>query len=234
MSKEDLDQTLIPKSDDEQWRKVLHGELAVTEDDDTKVDAAAIRNYLIARDEAIALKRIVEVDDLNTISEEEARIFYHKASEEIRSRGKSTWVEFLKTYGVAGLIGGLSVAVLFLTLSKNSNFLSPPDQTVNDQLNYSDYQIIEQKQTTGNLPNMLLVEGGTISMGCTPGWDDVPGGCRPSEFPSHTVSVGHFEMSQHEVTVGQFANFVEQTQYATDAEKQGRGCVHKDTKECLS
>ena len=37
MSKEDLDQTLIPKSDDEQWRKVLHGELAVTEDDDTNL-----------------------------------------------------------------------------------------------------------------------------------------------------------------------------------------------------
>ena len=32
MSKEDLDQTLIPKDDEEQWRKVLHGEMVSAEE----------------------------------------------------------------------------------------------------------------------------------------------------------------------------------------------------------
>lgn len=228
MSNEDAGQTLIPKDDEAQWRKVLHGEMVSAEDDDTQLDAAAIRSYLIARDEAIAVTGIVEVDDLNTISEEEARVFYHNASKEIRARGKSARLEALKKYGAVFLIGGLSATVLFLLLKDDSNLPPAPQQTVDESLNYSDYKVIQLKEFPGLLPNMLLIPGGSYRAGCTTGWDDVPGGCRPSEFPSHTVNVKTFEMGQHEVTVGQFKHFIEKTQYATDAEKEGKGCVHQD------
>ena len=228
MSNKDTDQTLIPKDDEEQWRKVLHGEIAAVEDNDTHVDAKTIRNYLIARDEAIAVKSIVAIDDINTISEEEARLYYHQASVEIQKRSKRSGVEFFKTYGAGALIGGLMVAVLFLGFIRSPDQPVAPEIAVSDELNYDDYNIIKQKESTGDFPNMLLIAGGTLSMGCATGWDDVPGGCRPTEFPSHSVNIKTFEMGQHEVTVGQFSKFVEETQYKTDAEKQGKGCVHQD------
>ena len=229
MSKKDLDQTLIPKDDEEQWRKVLHGEMVPAESNDTQLDAAAIRSYLIARDEVQAVTSVAEVDDLNVISEEEARVVYHKASEEIRLRGKNTWFEAIKKYGAVFLIGGLSASVLFLLANKDTN-LEPvaPTQVVDEALNYSDYQVIDLKEFPGLFPNMLLIAGGNFTAGCSKGWDDVPGGCRPSEFPAHPMSIETFELAQQEVTVGQFAHFVEQTQYLTDAEKEGKGCVHQD------
>ena len=201
MSNKDTDQTLIPKDDEEQWRKVLHGEIAAVEDNDTHVDAKTIRNYLIARDEAIAVKSIVAIDDINTISEEEARLYYHQASVEIQKRSKRSGVEFFKTYGAGALIGGLMVAVLFLGFIRSPDQPVAPEIAVSDELNYDDYNIIKQKESTGDFPNMLLIGGGTLSMGCATGWDDVPGGCRPTEFPSHSVNIKTFEMGQHEVTV---------------------------------
>ena len=228
MSKEDLDQTLIPKDDEEQWRKVLHGEMVSAEDNNTQLDAAAIRSYLIARDEAQAVTSVAEIDDLNTLSEEEARVVYHRASEEIRLRGKSTWVEAVKKYGAVFVIGGLTASVLFLLLNKDSGPLTAPQQAVDESLNYADYQVIDLKELPGLVPNMLLIAGGSFTAGCSNGWDDAAGGCRTTEFPAHSVDIKTFELAQHEVTVGQFAHFVEQTQYLTDAEKEGKGCVHQD------
>lgn len=230
MSNEELEQKLIPKNADEQWRKVVHGEIAVVDDNEEHVDAAVIRDYLMLRDEAIAVESVPETDPLNEISKEDARIIYLNAKQEINLRGKNTWVEFLKTYGVAAVIGGLSVAVLFLGLKPNSNSptLNPPVSVAEDGLNYSDYKIMKFNELPGPFPNMVLVAGGTISIGCVKGWDDAPGGCRPTEFPPFDVNIKTFEMSQHEVTVGQFAKFVESTDYVTDAEQEGKGCVHKD------
>jgi len=161
MSKEDLDQTLIPKDDEERWRKVLHGEMVPAESSDTQLDAAAIRSYLIARDEVQAVTSVAEVDDLNFISEEEARVVYHKASEEIRLRGKNTWFEAIKKYGAVFLIGGLSASVLFLLVNKDTN-LEPvaPTQVVDEALNYSDYQVTDLGKFPGLFPNMLLIAGG--------------------------------------------------------------------------
>ena len=229
MSKEEIDQTLIRKDDEEKWLKVLHGEIAAEEGDDRQlVDAGKIRSYLIARDETIAVTSVAEVDDISTISEEEARLYYHKASEEIRLRGKNTWFEAIKKYGAVFVIGGLSASVLFLLIDKVTP-PSPASQQINDDgLNFSDYKPIQLKELPSLMPNMLLIPGGEFSAGCTNGWDDVPGGCRPSEFPAHKVSVSTFEMAQHEVTVGQFGHFIEQAQYVTDAEKEGKGCVHQD------
>ena len=228
MSNEESEQTLIPKDADEQWRKVVHGEIEPVEDNEAHVDAAVIRDYLILRDEAIAVQSVPETDPLNEISKEDARIIYLNAKQEINLRGKNTWVESFKTYGIPALIGGLTVAVLFLGLQPKGTTLNEPKITVDEDLNYSDYKILKSGEMPGPFPNMLLIGGGSISIGCVMGWDDVPGGCRPTEFPPFTANVKTFEISQHEVTVGQFAKFVESTGYVSDAEKEGEGCVHKD------
>src|SRR5215218_4975900 len=60
---------------------------------------------------------------------------------------------------------------------------------------------------------MVLVKGGTFRMGA----DDE----MPDESPSHEVRVESFWMDAREVTVGEFAKFVEATGYKTDAERFG-------------
>jgi formylglycine-generating enzyme required for sulfatase activity len=47
---------------------------------------------------------------------------------------------------------------------------------------------------------------------------------REAETPRHKVSISKpFEMSEHEVTVGQFRQFIEATGYKTTAEQEGEG-----------
>ena len=46
------------------------------------------------------------------------------------------------------------------------------------------------------------------------------------EAPKHRVELDGFWMYRHEVTVAQFAKFVEATGHKTDAEKEGRGGLH--------
>ena len=61
--------------------------------------------------------------------------------------------------------------------------------------------------------DMVYVKGGTFDMGSNEGEAD--------EKPVHTVTVSSFYMGKYEVTVEQFATFVAETNYKTDAEKQG-------------
>ena len=229
MANKEHDPTLIPKDDETQWYDVLHGELAPSDNNENHIDAAKIRRYLMARDEATAIST-VDAECLNTISEEEARVIYARAVDEAKRRSGNRWLEVLKTYGVGILIGGLSASVLFLIYGKRVD--TPNSQTsLADQsdLNYSDFPALKFSEKPGALPNMLLIPGGVTSIGCSKGWDDVPGGCRPTEFPAHSVTIKPFLISQHEVTYGQFRKFITATAYITDAEKENRGCVHEDT-----
>lgn len=73
-----------------------------------------------------------------------------------------------------------------------------------------------QKQIT-KADGMVMLPGGTFSMGTVDGM--------PFERPVHDVSVKSFWVDEHEVTVGQFAGFVEATKYRTDAEKFGWSVV---------
>ena len=59
---------------------------------------------------------------------------------------------------------------------------------------------------------MVLVAGGTFRMGSEE---------MPDESPSHGVAVNSFWIDRHEVTVGEFARFVEATGYRTEAEQFG-------------
>jgi formylglycine-generating enzyme required for sulfatase activity len=228
MSEKEPKQTLIQKEEDEQWRKVLHAEIPPEAGNENQINAAKIRSYLLARDEALAVSRGDDTRDLETITAEEARVIYRQVTEEIRRRGHNVWLDYLRTYGVGFLIGGLVAIVAFLGFFREPGSLVAPSPVLPDGLNFSDYPIMKVNEEPGLFPNMLLIPGGRTIIGCSKGWDDAAGGCRPNEFPPHPVSIDTFEIAQHEVTVGQFAEFVKRTGYLTDAEKRGRGCVHED------
>jgi formylglycine-generating enzyme len=70
------------------------------------------------------------------------------------------------------------------------------------------------------MPEMLDVKGGKFIMGSSDGQND--------ERPIDEINVSDFEMSKTEITVAQFAAYVEETQDTTDAEKVGFSCVIQD------
>jgi formylglycine-generating enzyme required for sulfatase activity len=68
-------------------------------------------------------------------------------------------------------------------------------------------------------PDMVFVKGGCFEMGCGSWTDD----CNYDETKVHVVCVDDFYMGTHEVTVGEFREFVNDTGYRTDTELRG-GC----------
>jgi formylglycine-generating enzyme len=73
------------------------------------------------------------------------------------------------------------------------------------------------QQQVSKADGMVLIPGGTFRMGTDDGM--------PFEGPVHDVSVKSFWIDKHEVTVGEFARFIEATNYVTDAEKFGWSVV---------
>ncbi len=73
--------------------------------------------------------------------------------------------------------------------------------------------------STTPTPEMVTVPGGTFTMGCASEARD--GDCEDDEKPAHEVTVDAFYMSVHEVTVGQFMAFIEDSGYRTDTDKEG-------------
>jgi formylglycine-generating enzyme required for sulfatase activity len=62
-------------------------------------------------------------------------------------------------------------------------------------------------------PELVFIPGGSFDMGSTEGEED--------EKPVHTVTVSGISMAKYETTVREFAQFVAETSYKTDAEKGG-------------
>ncbi|HQU86466.1 MAG TPA: formylglycine-generating enzyme family protein [Pyrinomonadaceae bacterium] len=60
---------------------------------------------------------------------------------------------------------------------------------------------------------MILIKGGNFQMGDDSGM--------PFEMPAHTVELDSFLIDEHEVTIAEFAEFVNVTNYKTEAEKFG-------------
>lgn len=69
------------------------------------------------------------------------------------------------------------------------------------------------------VPSMIDLPGGTFFMGCS----REDSRCESYEKPRHSVSVPAFSMARTEVTVAQFSQFVRNTGYRTDAEKNAGG-----------
>lgn len=77
----------------------------------------------------------------------------------------------------------------------------------------------KQAQSTAG---MVLIKGGIFDMGGDKpqGFEQMPQTAlaQPDEFPKHKVQLSDFYMDEHEVTVGQFLEFVKATGYQTVAE----------------
>ncbi|MEN0004009.1 MAG: formylglycine-generating enzyme family protein, partial [Bacteroidota bacterium] len=73
------------------------------------------------------------------------------------------------------------------------------------------------------IPKMVPIPGGTFTMGCAS--EERDGDCYDDEKPAHEVTVDTFYMSMHEVTVGQFASFIKDSGYQTDADQEGSSYI---------
>jgi len=73
-----------------------------------------------------------------------------------------------------------------------------------------------------DIPGMVFIEGGTFYMGSEDGGNN--------EKPVHEVSVDSFYMGRCEVTNDEFARFIRDTGYETDAEKSGKSWVWTGSK----
>jgi formylglycine-generating enzyme len=65
--------------------------------------------------------------------------------------------------------------------------------------------------------DMVLIPGGTFDMGCTSEQKD----CAYDESPVTRVTVNDFYIGKYEVTVRDFQQFINATDYKTDADKEG-------------
>lgn len=66
-------------------------------------------------------------------------------------------------------------------------------------------------------PEMVAVEGGKFWMGSQEGEAEAS----EAERPAHLVQLSGYAISKYLITVEEFANFVEETGYVTDAEREG-------------
>ncbi|MBW7874341.1 MAG: SUMF1/EgtB/PvdO family nonheme iron enzyme [Ignavibacteriales bacterium] len=79
--------------------------------------------------------------------------------------------------------------------------------------------VTEIEMTPGSdAPEMVFVEGGTFTMGCT---SEQGNDCDSDEKPAHQVILSDFYMGKYEVTVEMFSEFIEATGYKTEADKGG-------------
>lgn len=95
---------------------------------------------------------------------------------------------------------------------------SPYRQNIHLSEDATDIDITLKKKSTTE-PQMTPIAGGRYMMGCS----NADTSCESFEQPQHSVTVSSFSIALSEVTVGQFDKFVNNTGYATDAEKHTGG-----------
>ncbi len=86
------------------------------------------------------------------------------------------------------------------------------EERLNQKINISSYPLLEQLGI-----EMIRVEGGEFDMGSKDG--------HSNEKPIHKVKLSNFEMGKHEITVKVFRKFIKETDYQTDADKDGGSYV---------
>ena len=97
----------------------------------------------------------------------------------------------------------------------------------------NEYKKIAEKTKVTDI-RMIPIPAGEFQMGSN--FEDDPSnpmkgeGKFKGEKPVHTVTVPAFEMSETEITVGQFRQFIDETGYITEAERHGTALIFKDGK----
>lgn len=152
----------------------------------------------------------------------EVKALFVKAANEIerRERAVKQRKERYWVMGSSAVLVLIASAIMMIKLSEKT-IVDTARQLIKDNPQYT---VVPQGQAPDVYPNLLPIPGGTMVMGCSVGKDDVLG-CRDFEYPAHRVTIKTFEMAQHEVTVKQFRQFILETNYLTDSEKGGVGCV---------
>ena len=85
----------------------------------------------------------------------------------------------------------------------------------------------EALASAGRAPEMIVLPIGSFRMGST----DADAGHDANESPQREIRFGHgFAMARTEITVDQFARFVQATHYRTDAERNGHSMVYDEAK----
>ena len=124
------------------------------------------------------------------------------------------------------------------TLAKKALALSPDLAGVDDfnrrlrnarlYANYSPGQVVTDKflDRHGSAPPLVVIPTGSFSMGAPAG----EGGARASEQPQRLVRIDSgFALGRDDVSVGEFRVFIDDSGYATDAEKAGASSVYDET-----
>ncbi len=84
----------------------------------------------------------------------------------------------------------------------------------------------DKLKSGGEGPAMVVIPAGSFQMGSTKKTD---GDERDDDETQHTVKIASFSLGQNEVTIGEFKQFVEKTDYKTTAESTGEGCYGWDS-----
>lgn len=103
----------------------------------------------------------------------------------------------------------------FIKITGQENF----EKTVTVYANQTTFLVVDRKTArAGSIsPEMVFVRGGSFEMGSENG--------DPDEKPLHTVTLEDFYIGKYEVTLYQFRQFIFETGYQTDADKD-RGSYH--------
>ena len=104
----------------------------------------------------------------------------------------------------------LLILCIFTTFACNSAKTSDSNQQVQG---LEEAKTDAEGQAKAKADEMVLIKGGSFTMGTNNG--------SPNESPAHQVTVADFKLDIHPVTVVQFAKFVKETSYKTDAERFG-------------
>ena len=134
---------------------------------------------------------------------------------EVRKEGYQNWsktVELGSGEEVTIMAGLVKIQGEAQTVSKSSTGKSIMEETATPKAGD-----IWKEPVTGM--EFVFVKAGEYEMGC----GDWAGDCEDDEKPAHRVKVDDFYMGKYEVTNAQFSQFIDETDYKTTGEVEGKG-----------
>ncbi len=136
------------------------------------------------------------------------------------------------TFQAALSVGDVSAAqaslLAWIALGVDQATVTEARQAIENLIRYGQYQpgqVFSDTLLMGDIkgPAMVVIPQGQFMMGSVETEPDR----RSSEGPRHRITIEQgFAISQYEISVGEFGQFVEATRYVTDAERRNQGTVY--------